>query len=80
MEYTYNKPSFESQPKNKENQPSKLFKILQNRPISTITAVTELGYPDQTFMVNQVICDFLGYGKPSRYIKEDKNPQLTIFN
>lgn len=40
-----------------------LFQILYKRPISRRMSATELGYTDQTYMVTQIIYDWIKSGK-----------------
>lgn len=59
-----NSPSFDEGGKNKKrNVEKELFKLLFKRPISRRMAATELGFPDQTFMVTDTIKNWLNYGK-----------------
>lgn len=41
----------------------KLFRILYAKPKSRRMAATELGFPDQTYMVTQFIYDWIRQGK-----------------
>jgi hypothetical protein len=49
---------------NKQNVDAKqLFRILFKRPISRRMSATKLGYTDQTYMVTQIIYDWIKCGK-----------------
>jgi len=51
------------QGKDTENEAQKLFNLLFIRPLSRRMAATELGHPDQTYMVTQIIYDWLKLGR-----------------
>lgn len=52
------------QVQNTQNGDAKqLFQILYKRPISRRMSATELGYTDMTFMVTQIIYDWIKSGK-----------------
>ena|SRR5690554_6076519 len=47
----------------KEKREKQLCKILFARPITRRMAATQMGYPDQTFMVTQLMFDLIKDGK-----------------
>lgn len=47
----------------KEKREKQLCKILFERPITRRMAATQMGYPDQTFMVTQLMFDLIKSGK-----------------
>ena len=47
----------------KKEYAKRLFDILNKKPISRRMAATELGYADQTYMVTQLISDWLKANK-----------------
>jgi hypothetical protein len=65
MSYDHkNSPSFNKECKNKKrNVEKELFSLLFKRPMSRRMAATELGFPDQTYMVTDTIKNWLKYGR-----------------
>ena len=63
MENQNNNPNKRHHQDKKKNQAKKLYSILYNRPISRRMAATQLGFTDQTYMVTQIIIDWLAQGK-----------------
>ena len=47
----------------KKDYTSQLFKILYNKPLSRRMAACELGFTDQTYMVTQIVFDWIKKGK-----------------
>src|SRR5690348_9770629 len=47
----------------KEKREKQLHKILFERPITRRMAATQMGYPDQTYMVTQLIFDLIKSGR-----------------
>jgi hypothetical protein len=47
----------------KKEYAKRLYSILNNEPISRRMAATRLGFTDQTFMVTQLIYDWIKQGK-----------------
>ena len=47
----------------KKDYAKKLFEVLSNEPISRRMAATKIGFIDQTFMVTQLIYDWIKNGK-----------------
>lgn len=47
----------------KSERTTSLYNILFERPKSRRMAATELGYPDQTYMVTRTICEWIKKGK-----------------
>lgn len=67
MENITNNPKHKRQGKDREkkaeNEAQKLYKALYTKPISRRMAATFIGYLDQTYMVTQLIYDWLKDGK-----------------
>ena len=47
----------------KKEYTNELFNVLLREPISRRMAATEIGFPDQTYMVTQLIYDWINQGK-----------------
>ncbi|MEN2282220.1 hypothetical protein AAGF08_08780 [Algoriphagus sp. SE2] len=47
----------------KREYAKKLFDILYKKPLSRRMAATQLGFPDQTYMVTQFVYDWIKQGK-----------------
>jgi Rod binding domain-containing protein len=47
----------------KKDYTKKLYKLLYNKPLSRRMAATELGFTDQTYMVTQLVSDWIKQGK-----------------
>ena len=61
---THSLNSFDGkQDKNKKKNSIELFKLLHDKPLSRRMAATELGYPDQTYMVTPCIVKWIKEGK-----------------
>lgn len=56
-------PNGNGKGKDKESEAQKLFNALLNKPLSRRMVATEIGYPDQTYMVTQIIYDWLEAGR-----------------
>lgn len=63
MENQNNSPQNSHGQDNKIIDAKKLYSILYNRPMSRRMSATELGYTDQTYMVTQIISDWLKSGQ-----------------
>lgn len=63
--HDYSPNSFDSERSKytKKDYAIRLFDILNKKPISRRMAATELGYTDQTYMVTQLISDWLKANK-----------------
>jgi len=92
MEYTNNNPHKRQGKDTKNNYAKQLFNALYDKPISRRMAATEIGFTDQTYMVTQLIYDWIKQGKAqivgkakcsrSGYLvdKVTTNPDLFISN
>jgi hypothetical protein len=64
MKKTSKSPLHKRQSKGtKKDFANKLFKVLYNEPMSRRMAITKLGFADQTYMVTQLIYDWIKQGK-----------------
>jgi hypothetical protein len=64
MANTNNNPSDKRQSKDtKRDDAKRLFNTLYSQPLSRRMAATQLGFPDQTYMVTQIIYDWLRQGR-----------------
>jgi hypothetical protein len=64
MKNTYNSPLIEKQAKNTKKDYAKLlYSALYRKPISRRMAATIIGFPHQTYMVTQLIYDWIEAGK-----------------
>jgi hypothetical protein len=64
MENTNNNPLYNKHYKDtKKEDAIKLFNALIKEPLSRRMAATLIGYPDQTYMVTQLIFDWIAQGK-----------------
>ncbi|MDB4104813.1 hypothetical protein N9545_04740 [Salibacteraceae bacterium] len=60
---TYNPFIHREDEDTKREYAKQLFKTLNEQPLSRRMAATQLGFPDQTYMVTQFIYDWIKQGK-----------------
>ncbi len=63
MENQNNKPSKRQIKDTENNFNNDLYELLYKQTLSRRTAVTLLGYPDQSFKITQIVIDWIKEGK-----------------